>query len=68
MSPETIELRELREQVVQLRQALQGCVDWMEFTIPRLHTTPSGSIERMNYGGPLGKARTALSNTEGGAQ
>jgi hypothetical protein len=43
-----------------LLAAVESCLEWMEFTIPRLGTTPTGSIERMNWGGPIGRARDAI--------
>ncbi len=49
-----------REKTARLLAALQSCVEWMEFTIPRLHTTPSGSIERLNWAGPISKAKDAI--------
>ena len=49
----------------ELLEACKSMLDWMEFTIPRLGTTPTGSIERKNWGGPISKARDAIAKAEG---
>jgi hypothetical protein len=49
-----------------LLKACESMLDWMEFTIPRLGKTPSGSIERMNWGGPISRARDAIAKATGG--
>lgn len=41
----------------ELLEALRSCLEWMEFTIPKLNET---NTHRMNWGGPISKARTAI--------
>lgn len=47
----------------ELLAALNGCVEWMEFTIEQLATNDKGA--RLNWGGPLSKARTAIAKATG---
>lgn len=47
-----------------LVEALEGCVKWMEFTIEQLQTHNQG--DRLNWGGPISKARAALTRAKGG--
>lgn len=42
----------------ELLEALRSCLEWMEFTIPKLNET---NTHRMNWGGPISKARAAIS-------
>lgn len=46
----------------ELLEALQSCVEWMEFTIPRL----APNTDRLNWGGPIGKARDAIAKAKAG--
>lgn len=47
----------------ELIEALQSCLEWMEFTILNLdrYKVP----HRLNWGGPIGRARQALANATG---
>jgi hypothetical protein len=52
-------------------KALAACLEWMEFTIPRLKgKCPhcAGTVDRggLNWGGPISKARAILARLEGG--
>ena len=42
----------------ELLEALQATLEWMEFTIEQLAGHDKGA--RLNYGGPLSKARAAI--------
>jgi hypothetical protein len=48
----------------ELVAALESCLEWMEFIIPRLNTS---NTHRMNWGGPIHKTRTILAKVKGTA-
>jgi hypothetical protein len=54
----------------ELLLALQGCLEWMDFTIPRLkghcpHCKETVDAGGLNWGGPIHKARTAIAKAIG---
>lgn len=44
-------------------EALRSCLEWMEHTIEQLGTHDKGT--RLNWGGPIAKARAVLAKTPG---
>jgi hypothetical protein len=57
--------------IAEMKAALEGCVEWMEFTIPTLpklsskcpHCQKPVGISGMNWGGPISKARDSIAKS-----
>lgn len=47
----------------EMLEALESCFKWMEFTITELSGHKQGA--RMNWGGPVSKARAAIAKAKG---